>query len=266
MICPNNAPYSMRIALRRLFSRFRPRRRYGGERAKNRFGATRRRCIKARIRRVGRLRLLKYVFIAIIPIFCLICFLSYADDKVFPVLDELAMSALDGEVVTRTNDVVAEYITKYNLKYSDIVTASGDESGKIKSLSVNYAEFNMFKSDLAIKLQESMNELTSVYAELPIGSLLPFDMFSGYGIPIKAKVVTTDSVLVDFEDKFESVGINQTRHLIYLRITVPIIVAFSHYMDKADIITEVPIAETVIVGDIPEAYVNFADKTGAADE
>ena len=180
MICPNNAPYSMRIALRRLFDRFRPRRRYGGERAKNRSGATRRRCIKARTRRVGRLRLLKYVFIAIIPLFCLICFLSYADDKVFPVLDELAMSALDGEVVTRTNDVVAEYITKYNLKYSDIVTASGDESGKIKSLSVNYAEFNMFKSDLAIKLQESMNELTSVYAELPIRSLLPFDMFSGY--------------------------------------------------------------------------------------
>lgn len=266
MICPNNAPYSMRIALRRLFDRFRPRRGYGGERAKNRPVAVRRRCNAARTRRVGKLRLLKYGLIALIPLVCLVCFFSYADDKVFPVLDELAMSALDGEVVTRTNDVVAEYITKYNLKYSDIITASGDESGKIKSLSVNYAEFNMFKSDLTIKLQESMNELTSVYAELPLGSLLPLDMFSGYGIPIRAKVVTTDSVLLDFEDKFESAGINQTRHLIYLRITVPIIVAFSHYMDKADIITEVPIAETVIVGDVPEAYVNFADKTGAAEE
>jgi len=81
-------------------------------------------------------------------------------------------------------------------------------------------------------------------------------LFAAGGPKINVRVIPTGSVETDFESEFVSAGINQTRHRIYLEVktTVGIVVPFTD--KKTEITTRIPVAETVIIGDVPEFYID----------
>ncbi len=71
------------------------------------------------------------------------------------------------------------------------------------------------------------------------------------------RVLTNENVKVEFCNEFISAGINQTKHLIKVKVTTALGVVLPVRGDLEDIVTEVPIAESVIVGDVPDTYLDF---------
>jgi sporulation protein YunB len=74
---------------------------------------------------------------------------------------------------------------------------------------------------------------------------------------MKVRVIPTKQVTVDVENKFEQAGINQTRHLIYFKINSTIKIAVPLVHKDLTVSTTVPLADTIIVGDVPNTFFNF---------
>jgi sporulation protein YunB len=73
----------------------------------------------------------------------------------------------------------------------------------------------------------------------------------------RVTVISMGTVQVQVVDKFEQAGINQTRHMVYLVATTQIRIVVPLVSKSVSVNTQVPIAEYVVVGDVPSTYVQF---------
>jgi sporulation protein YunB len=133
-----------------------------------------------------------------------------------------------------------------------------DDEGKIVLVQPNTIKLNQIMASTVIEVTNSLNRMSGDSFYIPLGQLTGSKILSGYGPRIKVKTIPVGQVTVDVLDKFDQAGINQTRHLIYLRVTSKIKVAVP-FMDKeVKVISTIPLAETIIVGEVPHTYVNFS--------
>ena len=79
---------------------------------------------------------------------------------------------------------------------------------------------------------------------------------SGWGPNIKVKIIPVGSVSINFSDEFKQAGINQTRHKIYMEMQTQVRIVVPLGSDIINVATKVPITETIIIGDVPDTYVN----------
>ena len=63
-----------------------------------------------------------------------------------------------------------------------------------------------------------------------------------------------------FESEFRSAGINQTLHRVNLHLTATVRVVLPGESLSLTVEAEAPVAENVIVGDVPGAYTNVANE------
>ena len=94
------------------------------------------------------------------------------------------------------------------------------------------------------------------FSMIPLGAALGVSLFSGAGPLINVSVVPVGSVTTAFATSFESAGINQTRHEISLQASVLMRIIVPTGADSVTVDTLVPIAESIIVGQVPSTYVN----------
>ena len=99
-----------------------------------------------------------------------------------------------------------------------------------------------------------MNELNETYIKIPLGTLFDSEYFAGRGPAISIELCPTQSVYTDISTRFESVGINQTIHSVLLTVTVGIDLVFPTRIVSAECSETVVVAETIIVGPIPDFY------------
>ena len=93
--------------------------------------------------------------------------------------------------------------------------------------------------------------------EIPLGNLFGSKLFSGTGPYIPVKIMSVTSVNSSLENEFLSVGINQTMHKIYIDAIIDLSVMVPGYESVVSVSTTVLIAETVIVGKVPDTYIDF---------
>ena len=124
---------------------------------------------------------------------------------------------------------------------------------------------NRLSSEIASAIQDKLTNLDDITIKIPVAKLLGLNIFSGYGPKIKIKLVPYGNTLAEFNTEFVSEGINQTRHTIYIDIasTVNVIIPFN--VGAVTSVTRVTVAETVIVGDIPQTYYNIEGIKDAAE-
>ena len=79
---------------------------------------------------------------------------------------------------------------------------------------------------------------------------------TGIGFRVPVKVFATNAICVEYKDSMTAVGINQSSHQLMVEITVPARVAGLFSYEDTQVITQVPIAETVIIGEVPQTYLH----------
>lgn len=136
--------------------------------------------------------------------------------------------------------------------------------GKIIAIHANIIELNKLSSDISYRIQEKLNNLDKVSVEIPIGRMIGLNMFSGYGPDVNIKLVPMGNIETKFNTEFISQGINQTKHTIYMNIQSIITVVAPFIGSSVSCNSTVTIAETIIIGDIPETYYNVEGLENAA--
>ena len=157
------------------------------------------------------------------------------------------------------NDSVLKIINDHSVEYSDIVRSVYDPSGNLNSLSVNTSYINIIKSETVLAVLKGLSELKSQKYGIPLGNILGSRLSSGRGFTIGVSIVPFGTVASDVRNEFVSSGINQTLHRIVFDISASVSVLAPFSKASADVNTSVCIAETVILGNIPNSYFSYTN-------
>ncbi len=173
-----------------------------------------------------------------------------------PYLAEKGISKIQASLTVFANETVLEVIESDNT-YNDIIISEKNEKGEIISVRTDILKANRLKSEIMIKLQGKLDMFENVTVFLPFGTVFGKSVFSGYGFNVPIKILGINNLSVDLVNDFTSAGINQTRHLVQLNIKINASVLALLDRQSVDIVTQIPVSDTIIVGDTPEFY---ADK------
>ena len=136
----------------------------------------------------------------------------------------------------------------------DLVIINQDDDGKITSVNADTIEMNRLKTKLSKSIEEYAKTAEDSVVHIPIGSLTDFAVLQGVGYRIPVKVSTDGFAKIDFGDEFFSCGINQVKHKIFMTVSVRVSVISSVFTKTETVTAQVPVAETVISGTVPNYY------------
>jgi sporulation protein YunB len=168
---------------------------------------------------------------------------------------ELFAKAQVRETVTRAmNGAVAEQIRSGQISYEQLVRVIQGENGAVTALITDTARVNLLQAAISDAINENVVNIIDSDLSVPVGSVFGGALFSGRGPGIPVRIQSAADVRAEFKNIFEDAGINQTRHRIDLWMTAEISILIPGGTIKTSVWAEIPIAETVIVGSVPNIY------------
>ncbi len=199
----------------------------------------------------------KYLSILIFLILLLFISAIIVAFKTHPLLVQLATAVAGDEVIVIVNDTVNEKMAKGNMDYDDLITLEKDASGNVTALITNTAQINTLRAEITNSIIEKLAQSETTLVNIPLGNLFGTAILSGRGPDIPIKVIALTAVSTDFLNDFSSAGINQTRHIIILNVNLVLEVLLPGGIETIPMNMDIGIAETVIVGKVPETYADF---------
>ena len=151
------------------------------------------------------------------------------------------------------------------IAYDDLVKAHFDEGGRLAMLESNTMRMNDLSSKVALSGQENLNAASEAGVSIPLWAALGVSVLSSSGPMIHVRVIPVGSVTTSFVTSFESAGINQTRHEITLIARVSMRIVVPTGAQTVSVETSVPIAESIIVGQVPDSFVQVPEPETAID-
>ena len=174
--------------------------------------------------------------------------------RLFPMVEELAVTRVTNQTARHINDAIDAQIRDGVVDYSNMVLLEKDDTGAVTALKTNISEMNALKTRILDTVNEEILQLNVEEIGVPIGNLLVPALFSGRGPYLPVKVLTVRSSEAAFSNQFTQAGINQTLHQIIMTITIDMTIVTPAGTEQVDTSSQVVVAETVIVGTVPESY------------
>lgn len=157
-------------------------------------------------------------------------------------------------ISTRAVNSAISDVVMNSIVYDDLINIVTDELGNITMIQANTFEINNLSKDLAQTTELKIDEYGKKGVGIAVGSFTGIPLFVGLGPEIKLRVTPIGSVYSSFSSEFESAGINQTVHRIYLNINTNVGVVMPLFTKKFTTSQHILIAESIIVGNVPEVY------------
>jgi sporulation protein YunB len=201
-------------------------------------------------RKKGKRRWIKWL-VALALISILIFF--YFQRNVTRVLISISEATMRASTTIAVNDAVY-YTLSDDMRYDDLVTVTRNDLGDIVGLSANSLKINKIARDTASISQSNLKNLSLNGIPVPLGALTGIEAFAGLGPSIHFRIIPVSSVSCGFSSSFESVGINQTKHSIYLNVIADISIVMPSRTENFAVVTDILVGESVIVGAIPDTY------------
>lgn len=197
-------------------------------------------------------------FLAVLFILVVIAALL-ADSVARPVIRTVAQSRASNYATALINDTVYTVLDALEIGYGDIVTIAKDSNGYVTAVTTDSLLMNRIKTGVASSVARVLGDVKTVPIQIPLGSLTGSSVLSGRGPDIPFHISLSGSAAADIENVFVNRGINQTLHQIVLVITASVYVITFGTKASLTVSTHVTVAETVIVGLIPEIYAGADD-------
>ena len=170
------------------------------------------------------------------------------------VIRELAETQVKNTTSDLTNDAIAKQIADGVIQYDRIVYFEKDLDGKITALKTNMSEVNRLKTDILNIINDEILALDTSDIGIPLGSLILPEFLSGKGPAIPVHILSIRNSDANFVSHFSQAGINQTLHQLTMIVSVDVAVLVLGQTSSFTINSEVVVAETVIVGDVPDTF------------
>nr|WP_278184412.1 sporulation protein YunB [Clostridium cellulovorans] len=184
--------------------------------------------------------------------------------QMFSIFDNIVvpnmLSVAEYEMKTKTVDVINEVILEEcseSFKYDEVINIDKDKNDNIVMLKADTIKLNKIAVSVSLKAQDKIKELGAIGVSVPLGYVTQNSFVSNYGPNIKIKMKPIGSVETKYISEFESAGINQTRHKIYVETVsnIQVILLSSH--KEIEVKHIIPISETIIVGKIPDTSIDL---------
>ena len=170
------------------------------------------------------------------------------------VIRELAETQVKNTTSDLTNDAIAKQIADGIIQYDRIVFFEKDLEGRITALKTNMSEVNRLKTDILNIINDEILALDTSDIGIPLGSLFFPEILSGKGPAIPVHILSIRNSDASFASSFMQAGINQTLHRLNMLVSVDVAVLVLGKTDSFTVNSEVVVAETVIVGDVPNTF------------
>lgn len=170
------------------------------------------------------------------------------------VIRELAETQVKNATSDLTNDAIAKQMADGIIQYDRIVYFEKDLDGRITALKTNMSEVNRLKTDILNIINDEILALDTSDIGIPLGSLFLPEFFSGKGPAIPVHILSIRNSDATFSSAFSQAGINQTLHQLTMEVSVDVSVLVLAETRSFTVNSAVVVAETVIVGDVPQTY------------
>ena len=182
------------------------------------------------------------------------------------VIRDLAQTQVKNTTSDLTNDAIARQIADGVIQYDRIVYFEKDLDGRITALKTNMSEVNRLKTDILNIINDEILALDTSDIGIPMGSLFFPELFSGKGPAIPVHILSIRNSDANFASDFTQAGINQTLHQLAMEVSVDVAVLVLGETSSFTITSEVVVAETVIVGDVPDTFLQTGGYYGSDRE
>lgn len=169
---------------------------------------------------------------------------------------EIALSDARDAVTLAISDAIYEHMAEGNYGYEHFVTLEKDAEGHVTAITTNMSRINAL-SNRVLRDVVNASESGVLDISVPLGNLLGLNLLLGRGPDVPVKIVTLTSSYADFRNDLVSVGINQTKHQIILEVVVEIDILIPFQTITAEVVSEILIGETIIMGEVPETYLSM---------
>lgn len=195
-----------------------------------------------------------YIFLFIV--FTAVTGLYFAADAMLgPVLEEVAGVRVKELVAESINSAVIEVMEESPKE--DFLNFTADENGCISMVSANTAYMNEFSSRMTEAIHDNISEIEGEKVRLPLGTIAGSSLLSQVGPSVNLKIEPIGNASINFTTEFESGGINQTKYKVYMEVVGKVKPVVPFVKEEYEVNTVVPVAETVIVGKVPETYLTL---------
>ncbi len=197
------------------------------------------------------------IFLFILFVLSIVCYGMLL--RLRPIMVKLALTEVNDLVMLDIYDVIDDEIANGSLSYDNLITLEKDYSGNITALETNMPMVNLMQTRISKEIVAKKNsDVTDI--KIPIGNALGGEFFTGRGPLFVVKILSVTDVQTQFVNSFTEAGINQTHHSIILEVSAVIDLYVPGSKETTTTVTtRVVVAETVIVGEVPNVYADIGD-------
>ena len=189
---------------------------------------------------------LSFVVLSFVYVYCV----------VNPVVIEATSHTIYSLSTSAVSNAVYDVLVKNNISYEDLVNIEYNDSGDITLISLETVELNLLTREFYKVSQDYLDAMGIEGVDVSLGTFSGIPFLSGLGPKINLKLVSIGAMTASFESEFASAGINQTNHSLYVKLYASVSLILPAYTERVDSVTEMLVAESVIVGKVPQVYLS----------
>ncbi len=194
--------------------------------------------------RMGMKRRRRKIWFIILPL--IIASMYFTALRLEPSFVALARAEANKIINSAVNEQIADTFSVYT---SDMLYTKTDDA-----FISDTAAINTLKADIINGLYDRLAENGGKIIKIPLGSASGLYLLNGLGPDIPVKISPARSVSADFEDSFESAGINFVKHTLYLTISVDVNYRGFALNEHETVTACIPVTESVKSGSVPDYY------------
>ncbi len=199
-------------------------------------------------RRLDKIVKIKIVIVILLIISGILVFLEL---RLKPVTRSVASIQAKSFATLAINETTVDILEEMHISSEDLETVTVSSDGVITSISTNTVTVNKLKNLITIRTQNALANIKNKRVDIPLGTLFGGEILNGIGPGIPVHISMSGNVNTDFEEEFETGGINQTVHKLSVKITADITIVMPMTSCSEKVMTTILVGETVIVGNTP---------------
>lgn len=186
--------------------------------------------------------------------------LVFLDFQLRPIIKTVAVSKAQVVSTNAINEAILEELSRNDIDYSNLISIEKGTDGKVLAITTDVKKINQLRSHVSVLIQEKLSQTKMRQVSLPLGTFTGIEILNGRGPCVPLRISISGSVNTEFTSNFSEAGINQTKHQIFINVNTKISAMIPGYPAITKVSTNMPIAETVIVGKVPRLYANNNSK------
>lgn len=193
------------------------------------------------------------VFVAIF-IFCTV----YFRNNIVPTVMDSSIAQVRA-IATNAVNIAATTVINGGLTYDELFEVKYDNGGKITMIQANSPRINTIAREIANLAQANLDALGVQEISISVGTFTGLALLTGFGPDVTIKIVPIGAANCDFVSYFQSAGINQTLHKIYIDVYADVNIITPIDEPTVQVKAEILVCENVIVGEVPDTYLSMND-------